>query len=165
MIKLLKWVFTFGVLATSIVFIWGWLPKRTLFIFLTFLSFSLLGWISSVFFNRKAFFQVVLLLELILYFIWEMIKASLMVAFEVITPKHHMEAGLVAVPLDTESDLELTIFSSLVSLTPGTLSLDVSVDKTVLYVHAMYIPNTDSSELVAQLKNGFERRVINIFRP
>lgn len=164
MIKLLKWVFAFGVLATSVVFLSTGLPIRALFIFLTFFAFSLLGWGLSGFFNRKAFFQVILLFDLIFYFVWEMIKASVIVAFEVITPKHHMEAGLVAVPLDTESDLELTIFSSLVSLTPGTLSLDVSVDKTVLYVHAMYIPNTDAAMLVAQLKNGFERRVINIFR-
>lgn len=165
MIKLLKWVFAFGVLATVLLVVWGGLRNSALFIFLSFIGFSFLGWLSSVFYNRKAFFQVILLLELVLYFIWEMFKASVVVAIEVITPKHRMEAGLVAVPLDTESNLELTIFSSLVSLTPGTLSLDVSVDKTVLYVHAMYIPNADVRALVFQLKNGFERRVINIFRP
>ncbi|MBN2262559.1 MAG: Na+/H+ antiporter subunit E [Prolixibacteraceae bacterium] len=165
MIKLLKWVFSFGALATAVAVLWGAVPDRTIFIFLSFIGFSFLGWLSSAFYNRKAFFQVILLFELVLYFIWEMIKASVIVAIEVITPKHYMEAGLVAVPLDTESDLELTIFSSLVSLTPGTLSLDVSVDKTVLYVHAMYIPNADAGVLVTQLKNGFEKRVINIFRP
>lgn len=74
-----------------------------------------------------------------------------------------MEAGIIAVPLDTKTDLEITIFSSLVSLTPGTLSIDVSADKSHLFVHAMYIEKGDTAALAQELKEGFERRVIRIF--
>jgi multicomponent Na+:H+ antiporter subunit E len=97
-----------------------------------------------------------------IYFLWELIKASCLVAQEVVTPNHNMRPGIVAIPLDVKSDIGITIFSSLVTLTPGTLSLDVSVDKSHLFVHAMYIDKDNISAIVDELKNGFERRVIRI---
>jgi multicomponent Na+:H+ antiporter subunit E len=68
----------------------------------------------------------------------------------------------VRVPLDAESDLEITLLANLISLTPGTLSLDVSDDKKVLYVHSMYIE--DKEEFIHGIKNGFERRLLELLR-
>jgi multicomponent Na+:H+ antiporter subunit E len=106
---------------------------------------------------------MIYLAELIVYFTAEIFKASLQVAWEVITPKNHMEAGVIAVPLDVKTNLEITVLSSLISLTPGTLSIDVSEDRSHLFVHAMYIPHGDVERLRQELKDGFERRVIRIF--
>ena len=50
----------------------------------------------------------------------------------------------------------------MISLTPGTLSLDVSNDKKVLYVHSMYITNRE--EFIKGIKNGFEKRILEILR-
>jgi len=64
------------------------------------------------------------------------------------------------VPLTIKSDLGITFLANMISLTPGTLSLDVSNDKKVLYVHSMYI--TDRDEFINGIKNGFEKRILEI---
>ena len=96
------------------------------------------------------------------FFISELIKANIEVAYEVITPKFTMKPGIVQVPLDLETDLEITLLANLITLTPGTLSLDVSKDKKVLYVHSMYI--NDRDEFIYGIKNGFESKIIALLR-
>jgi len=90
------------------------------------------------------------------------VLANLRVAHDVLTPRHHMTPGIVAVPLELESDLQITLLANLITLTPGTLSLHVSDDRRTLYVHAMYI--RDPAELVREIKEGFEKRVMEVFQ-
>jgi multicomponent Na+:H+ antiporter subunit E len=105
------------------------------------------------------FFQAI---SLIAFFLWELLLANLRVAYDVLTPRHRMVPGVIAIPLEARTDSEITILSNLITLTPGTLSLDVSADRRVLYIHAMYI---DDAEKVRQkIKNGFERRVLEVLR-
>ena len=80
----------------------------------------------------------------------------------IITPKHRMKPSIIAVPLSAEKDFEITILANLITLTPGTLSLDVSSDKKVLYVHSMYA--SDPEEFINEIKNGFERKLLEITR-
>jgi multicomponent Na+:H+ antiporter subunit E len=75
-----------------------------------------------------------------------------------------MKPSVLALPLDAESDLEITILASLISLTPGTLSIDVTDDRKILYVHAMYTTNGDMDILKKEIKQGFERRILEITR-
>ncbi|MBE7640809.1 MULTISPECIES: Na+/H+ antiporter subunit E [Salegentibacter] len=96
------------------------------------------------------------------YFLWELFKANLQVAYEVVTPNFRMKPGIVKVPLTIQSNLGITFLANMISLTPGTLSLDVSNDKKVLYVHSMYI--TDRQEFIDGIKNGFEKRILEILR-
>ncbi|MGY6562163.1 MAG: Na+/H+ antiporter subunit E [Luteibaculaceae bacterium] len=112
--------------------------------------------------ERKYFVIAPKLISFFFYFIYELFKANLEVAYEVITPKLNMKPGIIKVPLDITSDLEITILANLITLTPGTLSLDVSSDKKVLYVHAMYIHN--EQEFIDSIKNGFEKRILEITR-
>lgn len=102
------------------------------------------------------------IISFMLFFIYELLKANLQVAFDVVTPKFYMTPGIVRVPLEAETDLEITLLANLITLTPGTLSLDVSDDRKVLYVHAMYV--TDKQEFIQDIKNGFERRLLEILR-
>ena len=69
---------------------------------------------------------------------------------------------MVAIPLDAETDAEITLLANLITLTPGTLSLDVSDDRRVLYIHAMYVD--DVEELRRSIKDGFEKRVMELLR-
>ncbi len=96
------------------------------------------------------------------FFLKEMIAANLRVAHDVITPRLHMRPAVVAVPLDAETDLEITLLANMISLTPGTLSLDYSKDKRVLYLHVMYVRDPD--EIRDQIKNGLERRLLEGLR-
>lgn len=95
------------------------------------------------------------------FFAWELLLANLRIAYEVVTPTHHMKPGVVAVPLDVETDAEITLLANLITLTPGTLSLDVSNDRRVLYIHAMYIDDVESFR--RSIKEGFERRIREVF--
>jgi len=97
-----------------------------------------------------------------LFFINELIRANLRVAYDVLTPRHHMRPGIVAVPLDLKTDLEITVLTTLITLTPGTLSLHVTDDRQTLYLHAMYIDDPD--RLVRGIKDGFERRVREVLQ-
>jgi multicomponent Na+:H+ antiporter subunit E len=73
-----------------------------------------------------------------------------------------MTPGIIRIPLSARTDLEITLLANLISLTPGSLSLDVSDDRKVLYVHAMYIGDKDA--YIAHVKNGFERKLLDILR-
>lgn len=98
----------------------------------------------------------------IAFFCRELVLANLRVAHDVLTPRHHMTPGIVAVPLDVESDLEITVLATVITLTPGSLSLHLADDRRTLYVHAMYA--NDPQALVREIKEGFERRVREVFR-
>lgn len=95
------------------------------------------------------------------YFFWELLLSNLKVAYDVLTPTHHMCPGVIAMPLDAETDGEITIVANLISLTPGTLSLDVSTDRKVLYIHVMYL--VDRDEVIRSIK-ALEARALEVLR-
>lgn len=132
------------------------------FLFGFILSFLIL-WIMKRSNDDKRYFnKIPRLFSFIGYFLFELIKANLQVAYDVITPKYFMKPGIVKIPLDAKTDLEITLLANLITLTPGTLSLDVSDDKKVLYVHSMYIH--DKEDFVQSIKSGFEKRLLELMR-
>jgi len=126
------------------------------------LSFLILYVITKGRGSAKYFKIVPKLLSFVLYFLWELLRANLQVAYDVVTPTFYMKPGIVRVPLDAETNLEITLLANLITLTPGTLSLDVSDDRKVLYVHAMYL--SDKQKFIDSIKNGFEKRLLEILR-
>lgn len=107
----------------------------------------------------KKVYQIV---GFILFFIWALIQANLRVAYEVITPPHTMRPAIIAIPLDVKTDTAITLLANLITLTPGTLSLDVSADRKELYVHTMFVD--DVEQFRREIKDGFERRVLEVFQ-
>jgi multicomponent Na+:H+ antiporter subunit E len=101
-------------------------------------------------------------LRLLLFFMRELLLSSFRVVYDVLTPTHHMRPAIVAVPLEVSTDAEITVLSSLISLTPGTLCLDVSTDRRVMYIHAMYVE--DKERFKAQIKAGLEKNVLAAMR-
>jgi multicomponent Na+:H+ antiporter subunit E len=86
--------------------------------------------------------------------------ASFRVALIVLSPRLNIRPAVVAIPLDLKRDDQITIFANMITLTPGTLSLDVSDDKKTLYVHTIDMDDIDKFR--AELKNGFETQVREI---
>ena len=120
-------------------------------------------WLAQVKADPAGYFsRVPKMIALLSFFLWELIKANLRVAYDVVSPRWHMRPGVVAISLDVKSDLEITLLANLITLTPGTLSLDVSTDRTVLYVHCMYIDEV--AEFQRHIKDGFERRILEVFQ-
>ena len=121
------------------------------------LAFAALS-LSSPMFGQTAYFKRVLFAaRLGAYFHYELSVSSLQVAWDVITPGHRSRPGIVAVPLDLEEPIQITVLANLISLTPGTLSLDVSPDGKTLYVHEMFLDDADETR--RGIKTGFERLV------
>jgi multicomponent Na+:H+ antiporter subunit E len=97
---------------------------------------------------------------LVTYFLRELVKANLRLALDVATPRFNMKPGLIALPLDATTDGQILLLSMLINTTPGSVALDVSPDKKVLYVHVMYMDTPDGAR--RDIKEGFERRVLGV---
>jgi multicomponent Na+:H+ antiporter subunit E len=96
------------------------------------------------------------------YVLWEIVLANVQVARAVLfTPVAKLRPGIVAVPLDLETDAEITMLANLITLTPGTLSLEVSDDRKTLFVHAIAVG--DAEAFRAATKSGFEHAVREVF--
>lgn len=132
------------------------------FIFGFMISFFVMWIISRDNDDRKYFTIAFKVVGFFFYFLYEFFKATIQVAFEVMTRKFQMKPGIIKMPLDAKTDLEITILSNLISLTPGTLVLDVSEDKKVMYIHGMYME--DKEKFIQEIKEGFEKPLLNIMR-
>lgn len=132
------------------------------FLFGFVLSYFMLRMIITGSGNSKYFRILPKVITFFFFFLSELVKANIQVAYEVMTPHYNMKPGIVKIPLDVKSDLEITFLANLITLTPGTTSLDVSDDRKVLYVHSMYIKDRES--LIHDIKNGFEKRILEILR-
>jgi multicomponent Na+:H+ antiporter subunit E len=101
------------------------------------------------------------IITLVGVFVWALIQSNLRVAVSVLSPLDKMQPAIVALPLDITSDAEITLLANMITLTPGTLSLDVSNDKRTLYVHGMHVYDLEAFK--REIKDGFERRVREAF--
>ncbi len=78
------------------------------------------------------------LLSFGIYFVRILIKANLQVAWEIVTPGQHMQPRIIRYSVAGMTPLQVTTLANTITLTPGTLSVDVSNDAENLYVHCMY---------------------------
>ena len=99
---------------------------------------------------------------LLIYFHWEMMISVLRVTWEVLTPTPKSSPDIVHVPLDAKTNIELTLLANMVSLTPGTLSLDITPKRTHLVVHAMFAKDHDL--VISGIKNGLEKKLLEVTR-
>ncbi len=95
---------------------------------------------------------------------WEVFRSNLILAWYVIQPKLKLNPGIVAIPLDAETDLEITILATVITLTPGTISIDLGQKdgQRVLYVHNLLMSTPEAMR--SAIKGGFERRILEITR-
>lgn len=101
------------------------------------------------------------LLLLLAFTLVELIKSSLIVAWDVITPKHLSTPKVVEIELACKHQAERMLLANLISLTPGTLSIDLSEDKTMLKVHMMFAK--DASQAMHFIKQRLEPKVLRVF--
>jgi len=99
---------------------------------------------------------------LALLFVYELVLSAWRVATIVLRPQIKLQPGIIAFPLTVDRDFEITMLANLITLTPGTLSVDVSEDRKILYVHCIDVP--DPQATIDDIKNGFERKILEVFR-
>lgn len=105
--------------------------------------------------------RVWLLVKFIAFFLKELVISNLRVAGWVLTPQLTMRPAVVAVPLTITTDAQITLLANMITLTPGTLTLDVAGDRSCIYVHVIHMEDLEGFR--AEIKQGFEQRILEVW--
>jgi multicomponent Na+:H+ antiporter subunit E len=98
------------------------------------------------------------------FYLYELWLAGLRIGHDVLTPTLHNKPAIVAMPLDARTALEITVVANLISLTPGSLSLDVSPDGKTLFLHVMGVNPENLAVFVTELKSSVEAPALELLR-
>lgn len=101
------------------------------------------------------------LLSFSFYFMRLLVKANFRVAGEVLTPGHHMQPRIIRCSVQGLTPMQITALANAVSLTPGSVSVDLNDDNTVLYVHCMYAK--DEKKAIAEIDELRRRLMMEVF--
>lgn len=101
-------------------------------------------------------------ISLTLLFFKELALSAFKVAVLVTRPRMDLKPGIFAFPLKVDRDFEITLLANLITLTPGTLSVDVSDDRRFLFVHALDC--ADPQATIRDIADGFEAKILEAFR-
>jgi multicomponent Na+:H+ antiporter subunit E len=112
--------------------------------------------------SRFYLLRVGAVVSLLFLFIKELIMANISVLKVVLKPKLDFQPGIFALPTELKTDWEITLLANLITLTPGTLVVDVSFDNKILYIHAIDIADVDES--IDEIKNSFEKAIMEVSR-
>jgi len=131
----------------------------------TFIFGYLLAWASTSMFKGIADYEIYRMnvweaIKLFIIFVKEMIVANIQIAYIIISPPMNIKPGLIEYPLDIKNEGAIVLLANMISLTPGTLSVDIATDRKHLYVHAMVMETPD--QLKQQIKHTFERRIMKM---
>jgi multicomponent Na+:H+ antiporter subunit E len=148
-----------------IAFLWMFLQDE--FSIMTFTGGYLVG-VVILFGLRRFFpksfylFKFIAVVKLFLLFIQELISSSILVVRQVLRPRINVTPGIITVETVLEGDREITLLALLLTLTPGSVVVEVSPNSKVFYVHAMDIPV--SSDSVMKSKKRFEKAIMEVTR-
>ncbi|TDL66164.1 Na+/H+ antiporter subunit E [Rhodococcus qingshengii] len=134
---------------------------------LTFFSGYLFGLLVLYILRRylpTKFYLVTLLaiVQLFFVFIYELFTSSILVIRQILRPKINITPGIFTLETELEGDLEVTLLALLLTLTPGSVVVEVTSDSKKFYIHAMDIP--ESSNAVLQSKVKFEKAIKKVTR-
>ncbi|WP_243290475.1 Na+/H+ antiporter subunit E [Bacillus sp. FJAT-47783] len=115
------------------------------------------------FFPRRFYLcNVLAVINLVLIFFKELILSNISVLKVILSPKLNMQPGIFALETSLKKDWEITLLANLITLTPGTLVVDISDDNKTLYIHAMDIDDVEQAR--NDIKNSFERAIKEVSR-
>lgn len=95
-----------------------------------------------------------------LLYIADLVKANILIAREILSPNPKLKPGIIRVELDVKSDQQILALTNLISMTPGSLTMDISQDRKHLFIHEMYLENIEESKQM--IKQKLERRILKI---
>jgi multicomponent Na+:H+ antiporter subunit E len=102
------------------------------------------------------------IIKLLFVFIQELFTSSILVIRQVTRPRINVTPGIFTLQTDLEGDMEITLVSMLLTLTPGSVVVEVAPDGKTLFIHAMDIP--ESSEAVKKSVRKFEKLIKKVTR-
>ncbi len=119
-------------------------------------------WIINHMFDGEHYgHRVGSVLRFTLYFIGILVKANIQVARIVLAPTLDISPRVLRYPVDGLSETEVTTLANAITLTPGTLSADISDDSRVLYIHCLHAPDRDAA--IVELNELRDRLLREVF--
>ncbi|WP_042461370.1 Na+/H+ antiporter subunit E [Neobacillus dielmonensis] len=112
--------------------------------------------------SRFYLYRVWAFIRLTFIFLRELVLSNIAIVKIVLKPKLDMRPGIFALETDLTKDWQITLLSSLITLTPGTLVIDVSEDNRTLFVHAMDIGEVEDE--ISSIKQTFEKAILEVSR-
>ncbi|MEJ2346310.1 MAG: Na+/H+ antiporter subunit E [Gammaproteobacteria bacterium] len=94
--------------------------------------------------------------------LWDIVVANVKVARLILGRTSTLQPAFMAVPLSLENPLSITLLASIISLTPGTVTADISPDRSRLWIHGLDVPDPDAT--VAYIKAHYEAPLMEIFQ-
>jgi multicomponent Na+:H+ antiporter subunit E len=138
------------------------LPYNAIWAVALWTGFMTVLWLTTPLYHKSYFYKLPKAIAFVMFFLKELLVANLKVAYDILTPSFHMEPTLVALPLSVKTDLEITLLAGIITLTPGSLTLDVSSDRKFLYMHVLYLKPNNIEQLKQHIKHGYERRLMEL---
>lgn len=133
----------------------------------TFIVGYLLG-VLMLFMLRKSFSsrfymdRIWAVIKLASLFLKELVLSNFSVLKLIVQPTMPIRPAIFAMPTVLEQDWEITLLSSLITLTPGTVVIDISDDNKTLYIHSIDFEDID--EAVESIRNTFEKAILEVSR-
>jgi len=108
----------------------------------------------------KYFQRLYRLIIFVLTYLFQLTKANILIAKEILSIHPKLKPGIIKLDLDVKKDYEILSMVNLISMTPGSLCVDISEDKKYIYVHEMYLDNVEEAKL--KIKNSLEKRILEL---
>jgi len=105
--------------------------------------------------------QPITLMKFVAVVLWDIMVANVIVAKLILGNKDNLEPKFLYIPLDIEHPLAISLLANTISLTPGTVSCDVSEDKKTLIVHGLHEPQPEDT--IAEIKQRYEQPLKKVF--
>lgn len=112
------------------------------------------------FHSRFYLVPLFVIIKLLFIFFKELILSNIAVAKVVMQRSLTIQPAIFALPTQLKKEWEITVLAMLITLTPGTLVLDVSDDGSTLYIHALNSP--DVHEAIESIKQSFEKTIMEV---
>lgn len=105
--------------------------------------------------------RVLAAVKLMVVFVAEVVRCGVRVSYLLLHPRMPISPGLIAVPLDVKTNEAITLFAGMITMAPGSISVELSEDRSHLFVHALEAG--DPHKAAAYLKRVLERRIMEVF--
>jgi multicomponent K+:H+ antiporter subunit E len=122
----------------------------------------IIPWLTNVFWpNPPQSCRV----DRLLLFVWrvlvDIVLANLQVAKLILGPRRELRPAFVEYPISLEHEFSISVLASTISLTPGTVSADISADRKTLLIHGLDVK--DEQQLIAHIRRRYEQPIKEVF--
>ena len=108
----------------------------------------------------KILLKIIYSIEFLFFYILKVIQANIELAWQIMRPRLTMTPGIIKVPVELKHDQALLLLMNLISMTPGTLTIDLEEDKKHIYVHSLFL--SDQAKSMQQIKQ-LEKKIAKLF--